>query len=78
MGATTLGHLAIHWALVRQPGIRTAILTSQVRQLETAVGTALLRTGPDGRLTLTSYGQFFARDVAPVLKMLSSGSARKK
>jgi Helix-turn-helix domain/Bacterial regulatory helix-turn-helix protein, lysR family len=55
----------------RQLGIRTAMLTSQVNQLETTVGTALLRTGPDGRLTLTAYGQLFARDVAPVLKMLT-------
>ena len=29
-------------------------LTSQIRQLETAVGTALLRAGPDGRLTLSA------------------------
>jgi hypothetical protein len=55
----------------RQLGVRTAILTSQVRQLETAVGTALLRTGPDGRLALTAYGQLFACDVTPALKMLS-------
>jgi hypothetical protein len=54
-----------------QLGIWTAMLTSQVNQLESAVGTALLRTGPDGRLTLTAYGQLFARDVAPVLKMLT-------
>jgi len=27
----------------------------------TTVGTALLRTGPDGRLTLTAYGERFAR-----------------
>jgi len=56
-----------------QLGVRTAILTSQVRQLETTVGTALLRTGPDGKLTLTAYGQLFARDVTPVLKMLELG-----
>jgi hypothetical protein len=54
----------------RKLGVRTAILTSQVRQLETAVGTALLRTGPDGQLALTAYGQLFAGDVTPVLKML--------
>jgi hypothetical protein len=52
--------------------VRTAILTSQARQLETAVGTALLRTGPDGQLALTAYGQLFAGDVTPVLKMLAS------
>ena len=43
----------------RQLGIRNATLTSQVRQIETNVGTALLRSGPDGRLTLTAYGQLF-------------------
>jgi hypothetical protein len=62
-------------AAARQLGIRNANLTSQVRQLETLVGTALLRTGPDGRLTLTAYGQLFARDVRPVLESLAqSGS----
>ncbi len=55
----------------RQLGIRNAILTSQVRQLETTAGTALLRTGPDGRLTLTAYGQLFARDVRPALESLA-------
>ena len=55
----------------RQLGIRNASLTSQLRQLETAVGTALLRTGPDGRLTLTAYGERFARDVLPALKSLA-------
>jgi hypothetical protein len=52
----------------RQLGIRNANLTSQVRQLETTVGTALLRTRPDGRLTLTAYGERFARDVRPALE----------
>jgi transposase-like protein len=55
----------------RQLGIRTAILTSQVRQLETTVGTALLRTGPDGGLTLTAYGQRFAREARPALEALA-------
>jgi len=55
----------------RQLGIRNASLTSQVRQLETTVGTAVLRTGPDGRLTLTAYGQLFARDVRPALQSLA-------
>jgi len=35
----------------RQLGIRHAILASQVRQLEDAAGTTLLRTGPDGTIT---------------------------
>jgi transposase-like protein len=55
----------------RQLGIRNAILTSQLRQLEVIVGTALLRTGPDGRLTLTAYGERFARDVRPALESLA-------
>jgi hypothetical protein len=55
----------------RQLGTRNAILTGQVRQLEAAVGTTLLRTGPDGQLTLTAYGEGFARDVTPVLNMLA-------
>jgi hypothetical protein len=55
----------------RQLGIRHALLASQVRQLEAVVGTELLRTGPDERLTLTAYGRLFARDVAPVLESLA-------
>jgi len=61
----------------RQLGIRTAILTSQVRQLETTVGTALLRAGPDGRLTLTAYGERFARDVRPALESLAQSRKSK-
>ena len=52
----------------RQPGTTTARLARQVRQLEDVAGTALLRTGPDGRLTLTAHGRLFARDVHPVLE----------
>jgi hypothetical protein len=59
----------------RQLGTTTARLARQVRQLEDAAGTALLRTGPDGRLTLTAYGRLIARDVRPVLESLAqSGS----
>jgi hypothetical protein len=54
----------------RQLGTTTARLARQVRQLEDAAGTALLRTGPDGRLTLTAHGRLFARDVHPVLESL--------
>jgi DNA-binding transcriptional LysR family regulator len=43
-----------------------------VRQLEAAAGTTLLRTGPDGTITLTTGGERFARDVAPVLDMLAA------
>jgi DNA-binding transcriptional LysR family regulator len=64
-GQPDLSHAA------RQLGIRNANLTSKVRQLKTNVGTALLRTGPDGRLTLTAYGQLFARDVRPALESLA-------
>jgi hypothetical protein len=60
----------------RQLGIRNAILTSQVRQIEITVGTALLRTGPDGRLTMTAYGQLFARDVPPPWNHSRSPGAR--
>jgi hypothetical protein len=56
----------------RQLGIRHAILASQVRQLEDAAGTILLRSGPDGTITLTIGGEQFARDVAPVLDMLAA------
>jgi hypothetical protein len=70
-GQPSLNHAA------RQLCIRNASLTSQVRQLETVVGTALLRTGPDGRLTLTAYGQLFARDVRPVLESLMQSRRSK-
>jgi hypothetical protein len=52
-----LGHAGLPAAAVQEQfarlrlielGVRNAILTGQVRQLETVVGTALLRTGPDG------------------------------
>jgi hypothetical protein len=54
----------------RQLGTTTARLSRQVRQLEDIAGTALLRTGPDGLLTLTAHGRLFARDVHPVLESL--------
>ena len=50
----------------RQLGTTTARLSRQVRQLEDVAGTALLRTGPDGRLTLTAHGRLFARGIHPV------------
>jgi Bacterial regulatory helix-turn-helix protein, lysR family len=52
----------------RQLGTTTARLARQVRQLEDAAGTALLHTGPDGRLTLTAYGRLLARDDRPALE----------
>ena len=54
----------------RQLGTTTARLARQVRQLEDVAGTALLRTGPDGRLTLTAHGRLLARDVHPVPESL--------
>jgi hypothetical protein len=56
----------------RQLGIRHAILASQVRQLEDAAGTTLLRTSPDGTITLTIDGEQFARDIAAALDMLAA------
>ena len=70
------GPPGLHHA-ARQLGIRNANLTSQVRQLEAAVGTALLRTGPDGRLTLTAYGELFARNVRPALESLAQSRKSK-
>ena len=61
-GQPSLQHAA------RQLGIRHAILASQIRQLETATGTTLLRIGPDGTITLTADGEQFARNVRPVLE----------
>ncbi|HEX2818949.1 MAG TPA: LysR family transcriptional regulator, partial [Streptosporangiaceae bacterium] len=55
----------------RQLGTTTARLARQVRQLEDVAGTALLRTGPDGRLMLTAYGRLFARDVRPALEAIT-------
>lgn len=55
----------------RQLGTTTARLARQVRQLEDVAGTALLRTGPDGRLTLTAYGRLFARDIRPALEAIT-------
>jgi DNA-binding transcriptional LysR family regulator len=56
----------------RQIGIKRATLDSQVRQLEDATRTTLLRTGADGMITLTADGEQFARDIAPVLEMLAA------
>jgi DNA-binding transcriptional LysR family regulator len=63
------GQPSLHQA-ARHLGIKHATLASQIRQLETVAGTTLLRTGPDGRSTLTADGEQFARDVRPVLESL--------
>ena len=46
-------------------------LTSQVRQPETIVVTALLRAGPGGRLTPTTYGQSSPATSAPSVESLA-------
>jgi len=60
----------------RQLGTTTARLSRQVRQLEDAVGTALLRTRPDKRLTLTAYGRLLARDDRPALEAITQARER--
>jgi len=60
----------------RQLGITTARLARQVRQLENAAGTALLRTGPDKRLMPTAYGRLLARDVRPALEAITQARER--
>lgn len=60
----------------RQLGTTTTRLARQVRQLENAAGTALLRTGPDGRLTLTAYGRLIARDDRPALETITQPRER--
>jgi hypothetical protein len=62
------GQPGLHHA-ARQLGIRHAILASQVRQLEDAAGTTLLRTEPDGTITLTADGEQFARNALAALTM---------
>jgi hypothetical protein len=60
----------------RQLGTTTARLARQVRQLEDAAGTALLHTGPDGRLMLTAYGRLLARDDRPALETITQPRER--
>ena len=67
---TVPGQASLHSA-ARQLGIRHAILASQIRQLETVTGTALLRTGPNGMIVLTPDGGQFARDIRPALEALT-------
>jgi hypothetical protein len=65
------GQPSLHSA-ARDLGIRHAILASQVRQLEAATGTTLLRTEPDGTITLTADGEQFARNALAALNMAGS------
>ena len=66
------------WAQRRYPGhasLPAAPVQEQLarfRLIELLTGTTLLRTGPDGTITLTTGGERFARDVAPVLDMLAA------
>jgi Bacterial regulatory helix-turn-helix protein, lysR family len=62
-GQPSLRHAA------RQLGIRHALLAGQVRQLEDAVGTTLLRISTDGTIALTPDGEEFARDALAALTM---------
>jgi hypothetical protein len=71
------GHPSLQDA-ARHLGIKHATLAGQVRQLEAITGITLLHTRPGATITLTADGEQFARDVAPVLKMLTAGPARKK
>jgi Bacterial regulatory helix-turn-helix protein, lysR family len=54
----------------RQLGVKRATLDSQIRQLEDAAGTTLLRTSPNGKIALTADGEQFTRDYRPVLRSL--------
>ncbi|MGH3942115.1 MAG: LysR family transcriptional regulator, partial [Pseudonocardiaceae bacterium] len=52
-------------------GVRKAVLTQQLDQLEHVVGATLLETQPDARgIKLTHAGEKFAQDATPVLAML--------
>ncbi len=65
-GQPSLRHAA------RQLGIRHALLAGQVRQLEAAAGITLLRTAPDGTITLTHAGEEFACHALAALTMAES------
>ena len=69
-GQPSLRHAARHL------GIQHATLASQIRQLEDVTGITLLRTGPDGTITLTADGEQFAHNVIPVLNMLARADGR--
>jgi hypothetical protein len=60
----------------RQLGTTTARLARQVRQLEDVAGTALLRTGPDGRLMLTAYGRLLDPDDRTALETITQPRER--
>lgn len=66
-GHPSLSHAAKHL------GIRTALLNSQITQLEQAIGATLLQPAADQHnIALTAEGEQFARDVRPVLEILDS------
>ena len=52
-------------------------MTSQISQLEAITGTTLLRTGPDGLITLTAEGEQFAREIRPALRSLAHSRASR-
>jgi DNA-binding transcriptional LysR family regulator len=72
---TLPGQPGLHHA-ARELGIQYATLASQIRQLETVTGVALLNADPDGRLALTGDGEQFARDVRPVLESLAQSRSK--
>lgn len=70
------GHTDLNQA-AKHLGIRKAVLTHQIRQLEHAVGTTLLEIGRGSRgITLTPAGEKFTREIHPVLAMLDSDRHR--
>jgi hypothetical protein len=70
------GHPSLRHAASRL-GIRITTLTSQISQLEAITGTTLLRTGPDGLITLTAEGEQFAREIRPALRSLAHSRASR-
>jgi hypothetical protein len=65
----TPGHSSLNQA-ARHLGIRHALLTSQITQLEADVGTTLLQQTPGTAMTLTRDGEQLAHDLRPVLDAL--------
>jgi hypothetical protein len=57
-----------HGRQIRDPGIHSHRLPD--------AAPAPLRTRPDGRLTLTAYGELFARDVRPALESFTQSRSQ--
>jgi regulatory helix-turn-helix LysR family protein len=69
------GQPSLHHA-ARHLSVKHATLASQIRQLEDVTGITLLRTSPDGTITLTADGERFARAVRPVLESLAQSRSK--